>query len=190
MRTQEWKKEQIKILKEIQAEKPNVTFWAEGYCPQEGEPDEDTNENGQYWTDWNGLTAEELLDKLEDDRYDIEDWDEEEQLEQDDDIWMNCTYKTMDKNGNYVQCPTKVLKKNIDKNNQNNNYCSWHQEFIDEINKKRIQVANEELKQNIIKELDEVIGRKDLVSAQIFAFNLKNKLINGDFENKEIAEIK
>lgn len=59
----------------------------------------------------------------------------------DNNLWMNCTFKKMDKDGNYVKCAIKVLKQNIDKKNHNNNYCLAHQEFINNENKKRRQTG-------------------------------------------------
>lgn len=187
MRTQEWKKEQIQILKEIQEEKPNATFWAEGYCPQEGEPDEDTNENGQYYTGWDNLTAEELIDKLEDDRYDIKDWDEEalgQELNRCDFTWRVEPCEQTDFE-NSIRC---VETDNLKENDNNRWYCPMHQQMVNEINKKRIYEANQKLIENINSFIDEELKapfqNKDMqVGYRNALWTIRDKLNDGYFSN-------
>ncbi|AGM26051.1 hypothetical protein SSYRP_v1c04590 [Spiroplasma syrphidicola EA-1] len=67
------REEAIKEIKELIKNDSEYTFTATGYCPVENE-DEDLTGDGHYWTQWDDLTSEELIDKLSDHNYQIEVW--------------------------------------------------------------------------------------------------------------------
>jgi len=67
---------------------------------------------------------------------------------------MQCTFKDIKECGHYQQCTNLVRKNKMDKNNGNNNYCSPHQKFVNEINTKRTEEAIKKMKENINKYID------------------------------------
>lgn len=102
-------------------------------------------------------------------------------------IYMNCTFKQMDKDGNYQRCQNRVLKTNIDKNNNNNNYCVSHQEFVNKINRDRSKDATNKLKENIIAWINLVEqpvpdNDENLRGFMIDTRSFLKKLNRGDFE--------
>ncbi|MCL8210994.1 hypothetical protein LT336_00746 [Spiroplasma sp. JKS002671] len=94
---------------------------------------------------------------------------------------MQCTFKDIKECGHYQQCTNLVRKNKMDKNNGNNNYCSPHQKFVNEINTKRTEEAIKKMKENINKYIENV----KKCHPGTFVLDLEHfqkSLNNGDFD--------
>lgn len=69
----DYAEQSITNIKSLEEDFPDSIYHARGYCPAQ-DSEEDATGEGSYWTEWDELTSEDLINKLSDTDYQIDYW--------------------------------------------------------------------------------------------------------------------